>query len=93
MLSRPVCVRLFGGLFIGELDFFDYLLRVLMREAGVLIGLPGELVGGEVIILGVGGGGLRVSVRCNVVKLCDAVMSGLRHGDLLGVLRPWMRMA
>lgn len=59
---------------------------------GVLVGLLGELVRGEVVGGVVGGGGLLVGVGGEVVVFGGAVVWALRHLVLLAVrilLHPW----
>jgi hypothetical protein len=67
------------GSLLGLLEFFG----VLVSLAGVLEGLLRELVGGEVVVLGVGGGGLGVSLGGEVVEFGGAIVYGLGHGCLL----------
>ena len=64
--SHGVCLS--GGFF-----------RVLVGLGGVLVGLSGEFVCGEVVALGVGGGGGLMGVGGEVVVLGGGVVLAVRH--------------
>lgn len=69
------------------------LLGLAVGVEGVLVGLLGELMGGEVVALAVGGGGRGVSVGGEVVQFGGAVVSALRHGGSPLLLScGWMRL-
>lgn len=61
--------------------------RILVGALGVLLRLLAEFMGGQMIPFSVGDGGRRVSMRCEIVKLCGSIVGGQRHVALLTV---WM---
>ena len=50
-----------------------------MRVRGVLVGLSGEFMSGEMISFAVSGGGSIVGVGRKVVKFCGSIVSALWH--------------
>lgn len=65
---RRLFVSLSGGFF-----------GVLVGLGGVLVGLAGEFVCGEVVALGVSGGGGLMGVGCEVVVFGGRVVLAVRH--------------
>jgi hypothetical protein len=55
------------------------LFAVLMCIPGVLKGLLGEFVSGEMVSLAMSGGGGVVGVSRKVMKFCSSIMRALRH--------------
>jgi hypothetical protein len=74
---QPAALRRFPTRLCALLNQF---FGMLVGVCGVLVGLPAELVPGQMVSLAVGDSGGGVGVGGQGMKFCGSVMGALRHG-------------
>jgi hypothetical protein len=68
--------------------FSGELFGIFLRVRGVLVGLSGQFMSGEMISFAVSGGGGNVGVGRKVVKFCGSIVSALWQCVPLAYGRP-----